>query len=935
MKKQYLFVFTFLLFSILLFSQKLDQSFIAVKSTGVQEFLEKYPEYDGRGTLILILDSGVDIGIDGLTTTSTGELKVIDVQDFTGEGDFFFTKAKVDDDEDTLFFYDKGKELKVQVAENYLVQTNGDYFIGVVEEKHWLNSSSGVKDLNNNNKTDDKFVFITFKQKDSEDWVVYLDTNGDGKLDGEKPIKNFKINKDAFVIKTEEGEPNFHFGLNIFPGENKIVIHYDAVSHGTHCAGIAAGNQIGNYEFYGIASGSYLGSLKIGSSIYSGGATTTGSMKAAYDYADKLSRELDMPVIINMSYGIGSEIHGLADMEKYIDNLVSANPNLYISISAGNEGPGISTLGLPASSNSVLSSGAVLAKEVGNDLYGSPIDRDVILHFSSRGGEVNKPDIIAPGAATSTVPYWTRYDRFWGTSMAAPYTAGVMSLLLSAMKVEYPDIKIPSLLLYKVLRESAVTLDEYSPVDQGGGLINVMNAYELLKKYIKAGEINKFETYTVSADAPSTPSGKADHLYIRNGSYLTGVEKFNFSIARNNFNKTDKFFRSYTIKSENDWLKPITNKTYIRNEQKANVAVQLDKSKMTKPGLYSGRIKAYREDNSKFPEFELLATVVIPHHFNQSNGYKLFDSGKLAPAEIKRYFLEIPPAASTMKVTLSADKGKYSNTWYALHDPEGRGVGGIRPIETERDAVQSERFFSDLLPGVYELVVVGHFTAVDTVHYNLNVEFQSIHLVGKNEVDNLNNKITVINNYSDVLRYTLKGEVTGYEKNYTIQFEDEEIVQHKFSFNDGEKDKTFKLSVSQNDYNTITDFAVVIYNKEGKIVSSNGFSYKDMSISLTNSNKEDDNEFLLTFVPAFVDEVKKINVFVKEVTALKEPTSFKVTNKSSSSIVMYPAIQESLTLDVDFSKNTFDENVTPVGKIYFEKQNSGKVEYELPIYINF
>ena len=58
------FFFSFL--SLIILPQKLDQSFIAIKSTGVQEFLEKYPDYDGRGTLILILDSGVDIGVEGV-----------------------------------------------------------------------------------------------------------------------------------------------------------------------------------------------------------------------------------------------------------------------------------------------------------------------------------------------------------------------------------------------------------------------------------------------------------------------------------------------------------------------------------------------------------------------------------------------------------------------------------------------------------------------------------------------------------------------------------------------------------------------------------------------------------------------------------------------------------------------------------------------------
>jgi tripeptidyl-peptidase II len=928
-------ILIFVLFFTSIIAQDPIQSFISYKNTGVHEFLEKYPEYDGRGTIVMILDTGIDIGVDGLTKTSTGEDKVLDVQDFTGQGDVIYFEAEIEEEDDTLYFVNEDRGFRISGAEKLSLKASDEkYFIGLLEEKIWMNSDSDVKDINSNGANDDKFYFVVFNaEEDGESFnVVYIDTDTDGDLADETPIRNYKEKHQTVDLEGKDNLPFFTIALNIYPEENRLSFFYDDGSHGSHCAGIACGYSIGVTAFNGVAPGAKLMGFKIGNNNYSGGSTVTESMKNAYLYADKISKKREEPCIINMSFGVGSEIEGHADMERFLKKLVKENPYLYISTSNGNSGPGISTAGLPASSNSIFSTGAVLSHDVGNDLYGTILDNDIILHFSSRGGEVGKPDVVAPGAATSTVPNFQKGDRFWGTSMASPYSVGVMSLILSASKVEFPEVKIPSRFLYKVLRESAVSMAGYDKIDQGSGMINVVKAFDLLKKYINSGELKNFETYSIETLAPNMPDGKAPSLYLRNGAYLTGDESYSFKVKRDNFIDTNKFYRIFNIKSDKDWLIPITKQTRIRNDNSATVSYSLDKSKMTDLGMYNGVIKGSR-NNTSIPEFEMMATVIVPYEFNATNRYsKTWKSEMVAQGMHKRYFLEVPAGANSLRIKLNSENDAYTYLRMYMHDPEGEQVLFNSLASGLKDGA-SEKFYYNLEPGVYELVVLGQFTSKRKSTYDLTVEFKGMTRVDNGAICQMENSIEVVNYLNKLEKYKMSGDILGYQKEYSIFLDSVKIYDHEFIIKKAEKAKSFEIEISKTDFNKITDFALIIFDKDGKKIGSDALSYNNGSISIHNSFNDDETKLVLRLVPAYACGAGEIDVKVVEKTILKEKKEINVTSEGSTKISMYPSLKKSLSLKYELPEYKIPEGTNYYGKLYFNSTDDTKEIVKLPILI--
>ncbi len=156
-----------------------------------------------------------------------------------------------------------------------------------------------------------------------------------------------------------------------------------------------------------------------------------------------------------------------------------AHPGAVFAISAGNDGPGTETMGLPASAPFALTVGATYPAAFAAVQFGSP-SPEVLGWWSSRGGETDKPDIVTPGIAYSTVPVWNTGEEVkGGTSMASPQAAGLAALLLSAMSAE--GRQVSGAQVTAALRTTARHLLGESETDEGYGLPRIEAAYQWLR----------------------------------------------------------------------------------------------------------------------------------------------------------------------------------------------------------------------------------------------------------------------------------------------------------------------------------------------------------------------------------------------------------------------------------------------------------------------
>lgn len=206
---------------------------------------------------------------------------------------------------------------------------------------------------------------------------------------------------------------------------------YDDHGHGTHVAGIAAGDGVGTSAAVTAGGVARAADLAIAKVLSSAGSGSDSDVAAAIEWCADLGSD-----VISMS--LGSPGGDGSDAGSQAVDAATALGSVVV-VAAGNSGDAPGTISSPGVATGAITVGA------GSDastLAGSS-DTDAgfyLAGFSGRGPTTNpgaplKPDVVGPGLSVvaARAGTTTGYVTYSGTSMATPFVAGVVALGLEAV----------------------------------------------------------------------------------------------------------------------------------------------------------------------------------------------------------------------------------------------------------------------------------------------------------------------------------------------------------------------------------------------------------------------------------------------------------------------------------------------------------------------
>ncbi|KAI4503188.1 hypothetical protein M0802_001410 [Mischocyttarus mexicanus] len=753
------------------------------KETGVSQFLNKYPEYDGKGVVIAILDSGIDPGAPGLQATPDGKPKIIERFDCSGAGDV--DTSKVVQAPDGYIIGITGRKLKVPSS---WVNPSGEYHIGVKnlftlypnklkeriiaerKKNFWDDGQKAAlaeatrqlqefeaKNPKSNNGGEEKL------EKEELEARVEVLTNAEKKYSDSGPVYDVVVFYDGYIWKacidtSEEGdlesgvylgeysktreyapltkEDQLNVSINVHDEGNTLEIVSLCSSHGTHVASIAAAYFPESPELNGVAPGAQIISLTVGDGRIGTMETGTAIVRAMI----YIMQRKEKVHVINMSYGEHAHWSNTGRIGKLMNEVIDKYAITWVA-SAGNLGPALCTIGTPPdiSSSNIISVGAYVSPDMMVAEYSLREKMPGMTYtWSSRGPMMDGGvgvTVCAPGGAITSVPNFTlrKSQLMNGTSMASPHVTGAIALLISGLIAKgcpYSPYSIK-----RALENTALYISNLDPFAQGSGLLQVERAFENLVSYSDAPE--RDVRFAVNC---GTNNSKGIHMRIgvidRPKDYSVTVEPVFLDSENIDPSRKIDFNLKLTLVCDASWVKFPTHLDLMHMPRAFTISI--DGSTLAE-GVHATSIRAYDVTNiAKGPVFQIPITIVQPMVLPKTALLPdlTYTNVLFKSNTIQRHFILVPEDATWAVLKIkSTDKDKSSRFIFHSIQLKPRLVcktlelNKMIGVTSQSECVQPFPVESGL---IVEVVLAKYWANLGDVSIDYTIEFHGLRIINGN-----------------------------------------------------------------------------------------------------------------------------------------------------------------------------------------------------------
>lgn len=688
-----------------------DNPYMPIRDIGGSDFLAAHPTWDGRGVTIGIVDLGVTLDHPSLLTTSTGERKIVDW--------VTATDPFIDSDPTWL-------DMQAQVSGStftyqnvtYTAPAAGSYRIALFNERDPNLGGEVGNDVNRDgNPAGSSGIFAVLWNTDAN--LVWVDTNQNKNFADDMQMTDYKVSyhvnyfgvdntatpiaeRMPFVVQTD--------------GQRKVVnIGIVSGFHGSHVAGIAAGNSLFGGAMSGMAPGAKIVSVR--ACLFVSGCTPTALIEGMIYVAKQSNVD-----VINMSIGGLPALNDGNNTRAILYNNLIETYNVQMFFSIGNSGPGMNTAGDPGLVTRVMGIGAYITDETYLADYGTQFyETDNLHYFSSRGPREDggfKPDLVASGAAVSTTPMWQSgvglpytlppgYQLANGTSMASPQAAGAAALLISA--AQQSNVQYQPAQIRQAMKSTTRYLSgRYQAYEQGNGLLNVNAAWDMLKTNLKTVNITSSVPVNTILSGFLAKPGFGVGIYDREG--VTAGQSYTREYT---FVRTDGpgGTKTYTLNwVDNDGTFSSAGSIALPKGKAVKLTVNVNPATT---GVHSA-ILNLDDPSSPGIEYQTMNVVIAAEQFTAGSNYAVTKTGSLGPGQFATYFFHVPAGTPAFKVDMNGggSGAGLGVIRFLRWSPYGLGVDSNAVSNCYNPSIggcttgsPTSRTVTNPLPGVWEITV--------------------------------------------------------------------------------------------------------------------------------------------------------------------------------------------------------------------------------------